>query len=274
MFQPSGEGTPIRDPNRDVVEESTIVRRAVEVIKRIAGEAIPTDIVVHSNTIHINSIGKNLLMDFQGRINPWSAMHLTSINMIGWHQLPSDLPTGFHEGSDEVMLALYKINEIIFDAIVIYPYKIRNVESGNYEYKKNSSMRFISHEKNKHDKIFIESGFYRSRVDNITTYFEEFTRIQRDESADNRDKDLYVFAMYYDFMSYVAQTLQGYFEQGVALSVTRRNLIEVIKKCDESFVLSVELVSRGMIAIVRESLPELCYIKDFNSDFQVQRSIT
>ena len=80
--------------------------------------------------------------------------------------------------------------------------------------------------------------------------------------------------MYYDFMSYVALTLQGYFESGVDMSVTIRNLIEVIKKCDENYVLSVDLVTRGMIAIVRESLPELCNIKDFNSDFQVQRSIT
>ena len=80
--------------------------------------------------------------------------------------------------------------------------------------------------------------------------------------------------MYYDFVSYVAQTLQGYFESGVDLSVTRRNLIEVIKKCDENYVLSVDLVTRGMIDIVRESLPEFCNIKDFNSDFQVQRSIT
>ena len=81
---------------------------------------------------------------------------------------------------------------------MVYPYKIRNVESGKYEYKKNSFMRFIPHERNRHDKIFNESGFYRSRVDNTTTYFEEFTRIQRDESADTSDKDLYVFAMYYD----------------------------------------------------------------------------
>ena len=129
MFQPSGKGTPSRETNSDAVEESTIVRRAVEDIKKIDGEAIPTDIVVHSNTIHINSIGKNLLMDFQGRINPWSAMHRTSINMIGWHQLPSDLPTGLYEGSDELMLALYKINEIIFDAIVVYPFKIRRTHS-------------------------------------------------------------------------------------------------------------------------------------------------
>ena len=83
MFQSPGEGNPTRDPKTCAVEESTIVKEAVREIKKFAGGAPLTDIVVHSNTIHINSIGKNLLMDFQGRINPWSAMHRTSINMIG-----------------------------------------------------------------------------------------------------------------------------------------------------------------------------------------------
>ena len=75
---------------------------------------------------------------------------------------------------------------------------------------------------------------------------------------------MFVFAMYYDFTSYVAQQLQGYLEKGVSLAVTRGNLIEVIKQCDGIFRLSVERVSRGMIAIIKESLPELTYIKDFN----------
>ena len=136
MFQPSGESTPTRVPNRCAVEESTVVKKAVEDIKKLAGEVPTTDIVVHSNTMHINCIGKILLLDYQGRINPWSAINVNSINMIGWHQHRTDLPRGFHQGSDEVMLALYKINEVIFDAIVVYPYKIRNTESGNYEYKK------------------------------------------------------------------------------------------------------------------------------------------
>ena len=57
MFQPSGEGTPTRNSKSDTVEDSTLVRRAVAVIKKIAGEAIPTDIVIHSNTIHINANG-------------------------------------------------------------------------------------------------------------------------------------------------------------------------------------------------------------------------
>ena len=155
IFQPSeNEDTPTRESNRNAVEESTLVKTAVGDIKRLTGEVPLTDIVVYSNTMHINRIGKLLLLGFQGRINPWSTMNLTLINMIGWHQLSSDLPKGFHEGSDEVMLALYKINEVIFNSIVVYPYKIRNIESGKYEYKKNSFMRFIPHERNKHDKIF------------------------------------------------------------------------------------------------------------------------
>ena len=155
IFQPSeNEDTPTRESNRNAVEESTLVKTAVGDIKRLTGEVPLTDIVVYSNTMHINRIGKLLLLGFQGRINPWSTMNLTLINMIGWHQLSSDLPKGFHEGSDEVMLALYKINEVIFNSTVVYPYKIRNIEYGKYEYKKNSFMRFIPHERNKHDKIF------------------------------------------------------------------------------------------------------------------------
>ena len=149
-----------------------------------------------------------------------------------------------------------------------------NVESGKFGYKKNSFMRFIPHERNEHDKIFNESGFYRSTIDDIPQNFEEFTRIHFDESADFKDIDLSVFAMYYDFMSYVAQTLECYPARGVPLEVTRGQLIEVITKCDVRFKQSMKVVSKGMIAIVLESIPELSYIKDFESDYQVQRSVT
>ena len=55
MFQPAGEGTPSSESNRDAVEESTIVRRAVRDIERIAGEVRLSSIAVHSNTMHINT---------------------------------------------------------------------------------------------------------------------------------------------------------------------------------------------------------------------------
>ena len=47
-----------------------------------------------------------------------------------------------------------------------------------------------------------------STIDDIPQYYEEYTRIQLDESASTKDIDLFVFAMLYDFMSYVAQTLE------------------------------------------------------------------
>ena len=216
MFQSPGEGTLTRDPNTCAVEESTIVKEAVREIKKLAGEAPPEDMhMVHSNTMHINSIGKILLSDYPGRIYPWSPYNMNSNNMIGWHQYPTDLPKGFLQGCDEVMLALYNINEVIFDALVIYPFKIKNTESGQYDYKKHSFIRFIPHERTKHDKIYNESGFYRSQVNNVTIYYEEYSRSQEDKSADTRDKDLFVFAMYYDFMSFVAQQLREYFDTGV-----------------------------------------------------------
>ena len=54
------------------------------------------------------------------------------------------------------MLAPYEINEVVFNAITVYPFKILNVESGSFDYKKNSFMRFIPHERNEHDKVFNE----------------------------------------------------------------------------------------------------------------------
>ena len=93
MFQPVGEGTPNSESIRDAVEESTIVRRAEIDIERIAGELRLRGIAVHSNTMHINSIGKQLA--FGGRIRPWGTVESNVINMIGWHQLPSDGQKGF-----------------------------------------------------------------------------------------------------------------------------------------------------------------------------------
>ena len=69
MLQPAGEGTPSRASNRDEFDESTLMRKAVRDIQRIADEKRVSGIVVHSNTLHINAIGKKL--DFDGRICPW-----------------------------------------------------------------------------------------------------------------------------------------------------------------------------------------------------------
>ena len=110
--------------------------------------------------------------------------------MLGWHQYRSELPKGFHEGSDEVMLALYKLNELIFEARVVYPFKVYNYESEQYEYKKNSFMKFNPIERNKNYKIFDEAGFYRSAVDNISEYFLAYDQMLRQFSLTDIERDI------------------------------------------------------------------------------------
>ena len=196
-----------KKPIMKEVDESAIMKDALEDIDRIS-EA------VYSRTVlQISSIAQKL--NIQTRILPWAETKPNIVNMLGWHQFPTCMPRRFHEGSDEVMLALYKINELVFKAIVLYPFKVYNFESGKYEYKKNSFMKFIPHERNKNYELFDETVFFWSTVDNILEYFDEFDRIQTDPSADNIDKDLLVFAMYFDFMSYVAQRLGCYHDRGV-----------------------------------------------------------
>ena len=251
--------------------KSTIMRDALEDIVGLSEEIPFREIMVHSHTLQISSIAKQL--DIRVRICPFAKRNPNEMNMIGWHQFPTSMPRGFHEGSDEVMLTLYKIKELVFDAIVLYPLKVYNFESREFEYKKNSFMRLIPHEKNKNYKIYDESGFYRSIVDSILRYFKEFERIQLDPSADVGDKDLLVFAMYFDFMSYVAQQLGFYHDEETSLDKCTKNLIEVIIKCSEKFDASHWVVNSGMCAIVTESYPEPRYIKDKDSDCQSQKSV-
>lgn len=78
--------------------------------------------MVPSHTLQISSIAKKL--NIQTRICPWAERNPNLMNMIGWHQFPKNILKGFHEGGDEVMLALYKINELVFEAIVLYPFKV------------------------------------------------------------------------------------------------------------------------------------------------------
>ena len=120
-------------------------------------------VMIHANTLHLSIIVQDL--NLRIRISAWDFSRPHKINMLGWHQYPSVLPKGFHEGSDEVMLALYKLNEMISITIVVYPFKVYNYGSEQYEYKKNSSMKFFPSERNKNYKIYNETGYYRSTVE-------------------------------------------------------------------------------------------------------------
>ena len=134
-------------------------------------------------------------------------------------------------------------------------------------------MKFNPFEKNKNYKMFDETGFYRSTIDNISQYFLAFDQMLRQFSLNNIERDEWIFAMYYDFMSYVAQELRSLYDKGKSIIEGRLVIKEVITECSRKFIHSNEKLVHSMYAIVNESYPEPICIKDGNSDYQTQKTV-
>ena len=275
MFQPQvnkEDITPRKEPETNEVLESTLMRDVKEDIKRIGKLEHDTQVTISTHAMHICSIVRDLNIPVE-RIAAWSPRQPNEINMLGWHKYQTELPRGFHEGSDEIMLALYKLNEVIFNAKVVYPFMVFNYESESYEYRKNSFMKFNPFEKNKNYKMFDETGFYKSRVSNISQYFLAFDQMLRQYSLSVIERDVWIFAMYYDFMSYVAQELRSLYRKGKSIIEGRLIIKEVINECSRQFILSQEELVISMCAIVNESYPEPMCVKDGKSDYQAQKTV-
>ena len=71
------------------------------------------------------------------------------------------------------------------------------------------------------------------------------------------ERDVWLFAMYYDFMSYVAQNLRAMYETGKSISEGRFTIKEVIMECSSRFTHSQEEMVMTMFAIANESYPEM-----------------
>ena len=191
MFSPVPE---ISSAERVQLHNTTLVRCTVArliAIQRISRE-IDTTTVITSDAIHLftvaNTIGGSNLLPVLYENNLLAVC--PKVNMLGWNNYPSSMVGGYHEGSDEIMLALYKLNEVLYDAIVVYPMMIYNQEAQRYEYKKNAFMTFNPSHKNKHDKPFGESGFYRSTVENISIYFDKFKALNKEQLLEENDFEL------------------------------------------------------------------------------------
>ena len=195
------------------------------------------------------------------------------VNMLGWNNYPTNLVGGHHEGSDEIMVALYKLNEVIFDATVVYPFKIYNQEAQRYKYRKHAFMTFNPNHKNKYDKPYGESGFYRSYIENISQYFDKYENIRNEELMRESDRQLWLFAIYYDFMSHVAQQFERHREHSQSLVSARKILVAVVSLCYNQYSFKNKQMRNTMFAIIAESYPATHFVKDFKSDFQVMKSM-
>ena len=114
------------------------------------------------------------------------------VNMLSWNNYPTNLVGGYHEGSTEIMLALYKLNGVLFNANVVYLFKIHNQEPQRYQYREIAFMTFNPNHKNKYDEPWGESGFYGSHIDNISEYFDKYKNIQNDVILRDCDRELWL----------------------------------------------------------------------------------
>ena len=87
------------------------------------------------------------------------------------------------------------------------------------------------------------------------------------------ERDVWIFAMYYDFMSYDAQELRSLYRKGKSIIEGRLIIKEVINECSRKFIHSREELALSMCAIVNESYPEPMCIKDGKSDYQAQKTV-
>ena len=144
MFKPSDKGediTPMKETENNEVMDSTLMKCVKKDIKRSGELEHGPQVTINAHALHLSRIVRDLGVHV--RIAAWSKRRPKEINMLGWHQYQTELPKGFHEGSDEMMSALYKLNEVMFDARVVYPFMVYNYEKERYEYRKNSIMKFV-----------------------------------------------------------------------------------------------------------------------------------
>ena len=127
VFKPSVKGediTPRREPENNEVLDSTLMRGVKKDMERIGQLEHDPQVTINTNAMHLSSIVRELGVHVERLASCRSTIQPNEINMLGWHQYQTLLPRGFHEGSDEVMLALYKLNEVMFEARVVYPFMV------------------------------------------------------------------------------------------------------------------------------------------------------
>ena len=133
MFSPVPE---ILSAERVQLHNTTLVRCTVDRLVAIQrrSRVIDTTTAITSDAIHFftvaNTIGGSNLLPVLYENNLLA--ECPKVNMLGWNNFPSSMVGGYHEGSDEIMLALYKLDEVIFNAIVVYPMMIYNQEAQRY----------------------------------------------------------------------------------------------------------------------------------------------
>ena len=66
---------------------------------------------------------------------------------------------------------------------------------------------------------------------NISEYFDIYTKLQTESILEEGEFELWLFRMYFDFISHIAQQLETYRDHGQSLKSARLTLCAVVNVC-------------------------------------------
>ena len=85
---------------------------------------------------------------------------------------------------------------------------------------------------------------------NISEYFDKFTTLNKESLLEENDYELWLFTMYFDFMSHIAQQLEIYKNHGQSLKSARLTLCEVVNVCQRFQRHHTHVMKQVMLAII------------------------
>ena len=98
--------------------------------------------------------------------------------------------------------------------------------------------------------------------------------LTKEALLEENDFELWLFTMYFDFMSHIAQQLEKYKNHGQSLKSARLILCEVVNVCQRFQRHHTQVMKQVMLAIIAESYPTIHFVKDYTSDFQVRKAMS
>ena len=98
--------------------------------------------------------------------------------------------------------------------------------------------------------------------------------LTKEALLEENDFELWLFTMYFNFMSHIAQQLEKYKNHGQSLKSARLILCEVVNVCQRFQRHHTQVMKQVMLAIIAESYPTIHFVKDYTSDFQVRKAMS
>ena len=132
------------------------------------------------------------------------------LRILGWnYKFGNKVYNGIAVGYDNIMLLIYKINIVLFGAIIAFPFLAYNdVKDAEWVYRPNSFMRFRPEDNNQYDLPYPAPGHYGSTTDAMHHYYTMWYKLNQYYRYNVISKGqliMLLVALLYDAMAFIGK---------------------------------------------------------------------